>query len=139
MEARQQILSGITQWVSTKVDELASDNILLTLGSRTIKRVIVDMIDNNLSMDLIGPLMSNHGVVDAELMANEIIPALRVMPKTKIPIYGSMYATVGEGVISVYLPDNNTINTLMKGITALHFKEEDITELAQYINNAKNQ
>ena len=131
---REQVMNGISRWIDLKVDELAVDNIWLALGSNTIKRVLVNLIDDNLPMDMIKPLLSNRGVLDAQLLANEINTALKAMPQTKLPISGDMYAVVGEGNISIYLPSNGLIDTLMKGVSVIHFRESDINELAKLIN-----
>ena len=133
---REQIMKGVSQWIDLKVDELAVDNIWLALGGNTIKRVLVNLIDDNLPMDIIKPLLSNHGVLDAQLLADEINQALKAMPQTKLPITDDMYAVVGEGNISIYLPSNGLVNTLMKGVSVIHFRESDINELAQLINES---
>lgn len=133
---REQIMKGVSQWIDLKVDELAVDNIWLALGGNTIKRVLVNLIDDNLPMGIIKPLLSNHGVLDAKLFADELITALRNTPQTKLPISGDMYAVVGEGNISIYLPSNGLIDTLMKGVSVIHFRESDINELAQLINES---
>ena len=133
---REQIMKGVSQWIDLKVDELAVDNIWLALGGNTIKRVLVNLIDDNLPMDIIKPLLSNHGVLDAQLLADEINQALKAMPQTKLPITENMYAVVGEGNISIYLPSNGFIDTIMKGVSVIHFRESDINELAQLINES---
>lgn len=133
---REQIMKGVSQWIDLKVDELAVDNIWLALGGNTIKRVLINLIDDNLPMDIIKPLLSNHGVLDAQLLADEINQALKAMPQTKLPITDDMYAVVGEGNISIYLPSNGLVNTLMKGVSVIHFRESDINELAQLINES---
>ena len=133
---REQIMKGITKWIDLKVDELAVDNIWLALGSNTIKRVLVNLIDDNLPMDIIKPMLSNHGVLDAQLLADEINQALKAMPQTKLPITDGMYAVVGEGNISIYLPSNGLVDTFMKGVSVIHFRESDINELAQLINES---
>lgn len=133
---KERIMRGISQWVSLKIDELAKDNIWLALGNNTLTRVIVNIIDDNMPMNIIQPLLSNRGVLDAQLLADEINSALKSMPKTKLPITEGIYAVIGEGTISVYLPSNNLINTLMNGISVIHFNESDINELAQLINES---
>jgi hypothetical protein len=133
---REQIMKGVSQWIDLKVDELAVDNIWLALGGNTIKRVLVNLIDDNLPMGIIKPLLSNHGALDAKLLADELNTALRNMPQTKLPITDSMYAVIGEGNISIYLPSNGFIDTVMKGVSVIHFRESDINELAQLINES---
>lgn len=133
---REQIMKGISRWIDLKVNELAVDNIWLALGGNTIKRVLINIIDDNLPMEIIKPLLSNHGALDAKLLANELNTALRNMPQTKLPITESIHAVIGEGNISIYLPSNGFVDTLMKGISVIHFRESDINELAQLINES---
>ena len=133
---REQIMKGVSRWIDLKVDELAVDNIWFALGGNTIKRVLVNLIDDNLPMGIIKPLLSNHGALDAKLLADELNTALRNMPQTRLPITDSMYAVIGEGNISIYLPSNGFIDTVMKGVSVIHFRESDINELAQLINES---
>ena len=58
MTTNEQIIKGISDWVSLKIDELSSDNIWLALAANPIKRVAGEYISKILPMDLMGLLFS---------------------------------------------------------------------------------
>lgn len=134
---KEQIMAGISKWIDKKVDELAADSLYLTLGSNTIKRVLHNLADDYLPEDMLKPLLSNHGVVDANVLADEINATLRNMEQKTISIGGGFAVALGDGVVSIKLPDTPFVSGLMNGIKSINFREEDINELARYINESK--
>lgn len=138
MDKREQIFKGINKWISAKVDELVGDNVWLALASKTIKRTASELIEGLLPMDMLIPILSNRGVIDAEVVADELIEALNNIPEYTQD-FGAVAVHLSRGVVKVELPSNGVVSSLLKGNNVLKFTEDDIKELARYINEAKNE
>lgn len=138
MEIREQVLTGLSKWISGKVDELAVDNIWLAIGNKTIIRVLNNMAEDYISLGLINSLLVNQGVLDADILANEIISSLDGMTEQEMDIGCGISLTLGNGVIAIHLPDSGFIGSIMQGVSTINLRSEDIKELARYINESKN-
>lgn len=138
MDKREQIFKGINKWISAKVDELVGDNVWLALASKTIKRTASELIEGILPMDMLIPILSNRGVIDAEVVADELIEALNNIPDYTQD-FGAVAVHLSRGVVKVELPSNGVVSSLLNGNNVLKFTEDDIKELARYINEAKNE
>lgn len=136
MDKREQIFKGINKWISAKVDELVGDNVWLALASKTIKRTASELIEGLLPMDMLIPILSNRGVIDAEVVADELIEALNNVPDYTQE-FGVVAVHLSRGVVKVELPSNGVVSSLLKGNNVLKFTEDDIKELARYINVSK--
>ena len=136
MDNREQIFKGINKWISAKVDELVGDNVWLALASKTIKRTASELIEGLLPMDMLIPILSNRGVIDAEVVADELIEALNNVPDYTQE-FGVVAVHLSRGVVKVELPSNGVVSSLLKGNNVLKFTEDDIKELARYINVSK--
>lgn len=139
MEKSEQILKGISKWIGSKVDELVGDNIWLALISQTVKRTASEFIESILPTDMLIPVLSNHGVVDADVVAEELIEALNNVPDYTQEFKGGIAIHLAKGVIKVELPSNGLLSSIMQGNNVLKFYEDDIRELAKCINEAKNE
>lgn len=137
MDKREQILKGMEKWIGVKVDELIEDNVWLALMSKTIKRTAFEFVEGILPVDMLIPVMSNHGVIDAEIVANELIEALDNVPDFSQELAGGIVIHLSKGVVKVELPSNGLISGILQGRNVLKFHEDDIRELAQYINENK--
>ena len=138
MDKREQIFKGINKWIGVKVDELVGDNVWLALASKTIKRTASELIEGILPMDMLIPILSNRGVIDAEVVADELIEALNNVPDYTQD-FGAVAVHLSRGVVKIELPSNGVVSSLLKGNNVLKFTEDDIKELARYINEAKNE
>lgn len=138
MDKREQVLKGMEKWIGAKVDELIGDNVWLALMSKTIKRTAFELIDGLLPMDMLIPVLSNHGVIDADIVADELIEALDNVPDFTQEFKGGIAVHLSKGVIKIELPSNGLLTSLLNGDNVFNFREGDIKELAQYINEAKN-
>ena len=137
MTTNEQIIKGISDWVSLKIDELSSDNIWLALAANPIKRVAGEYISKILPMDLMGLLFSSNGILDADVFANEIISSINNAPEITQEFEGGYSVTIKDGAISFIMPDNGITKAFLKGHNVINFREEDIRELAKCINNTK--
>lgn len=138
MDKREQILKGISKWIDSKVDELAGNNILMALAANPIKRVGKEWLRTVIPIDMLELLLSNHGVIDAQILANEVIEAINNAPIVEKEFNGIMLR-LKDRVISVELPSNSIVKGLLNGDNVLNFRESDIRELAQFINESKNE
>ena len=118
------------------MDELVGDNVWLALASKTIKRTASELIEGLLPMDMLIPILSNRGVIDAEVVADELIEALNNVPDYTQE-FGVVAVHLSRGVVKVELPSNGVVSSLLKGNNVLKFTEDDIKELARYINVSK--
>lgn len=137
MTTNEQIIKGISEWVSAKIDELSGTNIWLALAANPIKRVVGEYIGKILPMDIAGLLLCNNGVLDADVFANEVISAVNNAPEITQDFGGGYSLSIKEGAISFVMPDNGITKTLLGGHNVINFREEDIRELAKCINNQK--
>lgn len=137
MTTNEQIIKGISEWISAKIDELSGTNIWLALAANPIKRVVGEYIGKILPMDIAGLLLCNNGVLDADVFANEVISAVNNAPEITQDFGGGYSLTIKEGAISLVMPDNGITKTLLGGHNVINFREEDIRELAKCINNQK--
>lgn len=134
MDKREQILQGISKWIDSKVDDLTRGNIWMALASNTIKRVANEFIETIVPIDVLVLMLSNRGVIDADIFADELVSAINNAQDVKQE-YGGVLLRINNGVISVELPSNSIVKGLLNGNNVLNFREADIRELAQYINN----
>ena len=139
MDKREQIYKGMNKWIGSKVDELIGDNIWLALMSQTIKRTVSEFIESILPVDMLIPVLSNHGVIDADIVADELIEALNNAPDYTQEFKGGIAIHLSKGVIKVELPSNGLLSSILQGNNVFKFYEDDIRELARYINEAKNE
>lgn len=139
MDKREQIYKGISKWIGSKVDDIVGDNIWLALMSQTIKRTASEFVEGVLPMDMLVPILSNHGVIDADVVAEELIDALNNVPDYTQELKGGITIHLTKGVIKVELPSNGLLSSILQGHNVLKFHEDDIRELAMYINEAKGE
>lgn len=137
MTTNEQIIKGVSEWISAKIDELSGTNIWLALAANPIKRVVGEYIGKILPMDLAGLLLCNNGVLDADVFANEVISAVNNAPEITQDFGGGYSLSIKEGAISFAMPDNGITKALLGGHNVINFREEDIRELAKCINNQK--
>lgn len=136
MGTSEQILKGINEWISYKVDELVGSNILMALMSETIKRVAYQFVETAIHPNLLELVFCNHKVVDADVFAGELVRALESAPDYHQEFKG-VEIHLSRGIVKFELPSNAIVKALLNGDNVIVLKEPDIRELAQYINNAK--
>ena len=127
---KEQVIKGINNWVSFKIDEIAEDNILLTLTSGVLKNGAKNIV-SSWDMGMILPFITKGGVVDAHFATDEIVKSLNAITPKEVKIKG-IPMTIGGGYIKINLPDS--LGDLI-GVNVLSFKETDINDLANRINN----
>lgn len=138
MNNKTQILTGINAWMEAKVDELAAGNVWMAIAANTIKRVASDVVEAYLPMDVLEMALANHGVVDANILADEFIASLDNVDNVSTELAGGIVVSLTPGTIRLELPSNGAVKALLGGDNVINFRAEDIKELAQFINNAKN-
>lgn len=139
MDKNEQIYKGMSKWISSKVDDLIGDNIWLALMSQTIKRTASEFVGSILPVDMLVPMLSNHGIIDADIVAEELIEALNNVPEYSQEFKGGIVLFLSKGEIKVELPSNGLLSKVLQGNNVLKFHEDDIRELAKYINESKNE
>lgn len=139
MTNTEQIYKGINSWINHKVDELIGENIWMALASGTIKRVANEFVDSMIPSNVLELMLSNHGVIDADIFAQEMIGALNNVPDMTQDLGAGIALHLSKGTVSIELPSNSIVKALLNGDNVINFREPDIRELAQYINQAKNE
>lgn len=137
MNNKTQILSGITDWIEAKVDQLSAGNIWMAIASNTIKRIASEVVEAYLPMDILEMAMLNHGVVDANILADEVISSLNNVDDVSVEIKGGVMLHLSRGMVQLELPSVSAVKALLGGDNVINLRAEDIRELAQYINKAK--
>ena len=138
MNNKTQILTGINAWMEAKIDQLAAGNVWMAMASNTVKRVASEAIETYLPMDVVEMALANHEVVDANILADEFIASLDAVDNVNTELAGGIVIRLRPGVVQIDFPSNGAIKALLGGDNVINFRAEDIRELAQYINNAKN-
>lgn len=138
MSNSDQILKGINIWIESKVDELACNSIIMCLMHETIKRAAGQVVEAIVPVKMLELVFCNHGVIDADLFANEITRALNKAPEISEE-YNGIVVNLKQGIIQIELPDTSTVRSILKGHNVINLRESDIKELAQCINDVKNQ
>lgn len=139
MTNSEQIYKGIEHWINHKVDELIGENVWMALASGTIKRVANEFVNTMVPSNMLELMLSNHGVIDAEIFAQEMISALNNVPEMTQELGAGIVLHLSKGTVSIELPSNSIVKALLNGDNVINFREPDIRELAQYINQAKNE
>ena len=138
MNNKTQILTGINAWMEAKVDELATGNVWMAMAANTVKRIASEAIEAYLPMDVLEMALANHGVVDANILADEFIASLDNVRDVSTELAGGIIIRLNPGVVQIDFPSGGAIQALLGGNNVINFRADDIRELAQYINNAKN-
>lgn len=138
MSNKDIIYKGVNAWISAKIDELAVNNIWLTLAARTIKRTAAEAIERVIPVDVIELLFTNHGIVDADIVAEELIEAINNAPDYAHE-FGSVTIRIKSGLIQIEFPSTGIIKSMLNGNNVINFRESDIKELAQHINEIKGE
>lgn len=138
MNNKTQILTGINAWMEAKVDELAAGNVWMAMAANTVKRIASEAIEAYLPMDVLEMALANHGVVDANILADEFIASLDNVRDVSTELAGGIIIRLNSGVVQIDFPSGGAIQALLGGNNVINFRADDIRELAQYINNAKN-
>lgn len=139
MTNSEQIYKGINSWINHKVDELIGENVWMALASGTIKRVANEFVNTMVPSNMLELMLSNHGVIDADVFAQEMIGALNNVPEMTQELGAGIALRLSKGTVSIELPSNSVVKALLNGDNVINFREPDIRELAQYINQAKNE
>ena len=127
---KEQVINGINKWISLRVDELAMDNVLLTLTSGAVKNGFYNMV-SNVDMSKVLPFITKDGILDAHIITDEIIKSISALSPKEVKIKGVAF-TVGNGVVRFKL--DNWIGELL-GIDSISITANDIDELAKLIND----
>lgn len=127
---KEQVINGINKWISLKVDELAMDNVMMTIASGAIKNGLKSMI-SNVDMSKVIPFITRDGILDAHIITDEISKSISALSPREVKVKGVSFM-VGNGAIRFKL--DGWLGDLM-GIDAISINSTDLDELAKLINN----
>lgn len=135
---KEQLISGTKEWAFGLIDKIAPNNVLFSLMSSTIKRGVGNMIEKYVNYDIIKPFLVNtNGEVDIVATLEEILQSLRVMPLKQYSFSGGWKVEIGEGAISLHIPQNELLGVITDNLKTLRITEKDIMELGEIINKQR--
>lgn len=129
---KQQVINGLNKWVSSRIDELAVDNVLLSIASGAMKVGVKNMI-SNIDMSMVLPFITKDGIIDAHIVTDEITKSINAITPKEVRIKG-IPLIVGNGMIKFQLPEKNWIGDFL-GVSSISLTANDLDELANMINN----
>lgn len=135
---KEQIINGAKEWAFGLVDKIAPNNVLFALMSSTIKRGVGNMIEKYANYDIIEPfLINSNGEIDVPATLEEILQSLRIMPIKQFSFSGGWSVEIGEGAISLHIPQNELLGVMTDNLKTLRITEKDIMELGEIINKQR--
>jgi hypothetical protein len=132
---KEQLINGVKEWAFGLIDKIAPNNVLFALLNSTIKRGVGNMIEKYANYELLEPfLINSNGEVDVVATLDEILQSLRIMPIKQFSFSGGWSVEIGEGAISLHIPQNEIMGVITDNLKTVRITEKDIMELGEIIN-----
>lgn len=132
---KEQLINGVKEWAFGLIDKIAPNNVLFALLNSTIKRGVGNMIEKYANYEMLEPfLINSNGEVDVVATLDEILQSLRIMPIKQFSFSGGWSVEIGEGAISLHIPQNEIMGAITDNLKTVRITERDIMELGEIIN-----
>lgn len=131
---KEKFLSSIDMWLESRIDDMLTDNPALRIPSVYIKRgchnilhkykdKVGDGIDNATLF-----LADEDGNIDTNTLFSDAMELFKGMDKTTFDM-GILKGAIGEGKVSIELPENIFTNIIFGNNKTITFDEDDFLEL----------
>lgn len=131
---KEKFLGSIDTWLKERIDDMVSDNPVLTLPSVYIKRGchnILNKYKGKISEGIDNAALffaDEEGNINIDSLFKDAMELFGTMEKTSFDM-GILKGFIGEGKVAITLPDNIFMNIIFGSKKTLTFGEEDFMEL----------
>ena len=133
-ELKEKLLTSLDLWADARIDDMIKGNPSLAIPSVYMKRAAHNIVCRNKEKweekidDLSLFVADENGVVDAESVFEDAMQILKAMEKKPFDI-GLLHGTIGEGCISIDMPDGIISALLFGSNKSIAITTDDIAEL----------
>lgn len=133
-ELKERLAPSIEKWIDARIDDMIKGNPSLAIPSVYMKRAAHNIVSRNKEkweekIDNLSLFIANEdGVVDAESVFEDAMQILKTMEKKPFDI-GLLHGTIGEGCISIDMPDGVISALLFGSNKSIAITTDDIAEL----------
>ena len=133
-ELKERLAPSIEKWIDARIDDMIKGNPSLAIPSVYMKRAAHNIVSRNKEkweekIDNLSLFIANEdGVVDAESVFEDAMQILKTMEKKPFDI-GFLHGTIGEGCISIDMPDGVISALLFGSNKSIAITIDDIAEL----------
>lgn len=133
-ELKGRLAPSIEKWIDARIDDMIKGNPSLAIPSVYMKRAAHNIVSRNKEkweekIDNLSLFIANEdGVVDAESVFEDAMQILKTIEKKPFDI-GFLHGTIGEGCISIDMPDGVISALLFGSNKSIAITIDDIAEL----------
>lgn len=138
MDLKDKILRSIELWADERIDDMVSENPKLSIPSAYIKRASHNLVAKNKEkwskqLDILALFVADEdGNVNADTIFEDLSKMLKSMEQTKYD-FGSLHGSIGNGVVTIDLPDNLLTILFFGSNKSIQFTTDDLTEMKSLI------
>lgn len=131
---KEKIMSSVDLWADARIDDMVKGNPMLAIPSVYMKRAAHNIIAKN--KDKWGEQIDNaslfiadeNGVIDAGTVFDDMMQMLKSIEDYHFDV-GFIHGHIGNGMVSIDLPDNIAISLLFGSKRSINITAEDFAEL----------
>lgn len=137
-DLKDRILQSIELWADARIDDMVSVNQKLSIPSAYIKRAAHNIIAKNKDylskqIDVLTLFVADEdGNVNADTIFEDLSKMLKSMECTMYN-FGLVQGTVGDGFVSIDLPDNVLTTIFFGSNKTIQFTTDDLMEMKSLI------
>lgn len=138
IELKEKLLQSIELWAEARIDEMVRGNQKLAIPSIYIKRASHNVIAKNKEkwsqqIDLLTLFIADeNGDVNTDTVFEDLSKMLWGMDVTKYD-FGIIHGSIGNGVVSIDLPDNMLTTIFFGNNKTIRFTTDDLMEMKSLI------
>lgn len=131
---KERLAPSIETWIDARIDDMIKGNPSLAIPSVYMKRAAHNIVCRNKEeweekIDKLSLFVADeNGVVDAESVFDDAMQILKAMEKKPFDI-GVLHGTIGDGCISIDMPDGIISALLFGSNKSIAITTDDIAEL----------
>lgn len=130
MNAKEQVISTITEWADTHIDTIVEANPRMAILAPRLKQGLFNYLhqkENILDKGLLF-ITDKDGKLDVGDFFEEAVKMFDEMPIQSKKFFG-LDVNIGRGAIEAKMPDNFFVNMLMGSTGSIKFTSADFMEL----------
>lgn len=138
MELKEKLPDAILHWADERIDDAARQNAALAIPGVYMKRAAHNMV--GLYKDKLDGMLDDAGLfladgqgnINAQTVADDAVALLSALPESDFTV-GSLCGTVGNGKLTIAMPENVITNILFGSKKTLVFGADDLLKLRDAI------
>lgn len=137
---KEKLMSSIDLWADAQIDDMVKGNPMLAIPSVYIKRAAHNIIAKNKGkwseqIDNAALFIADeNGIVDAGTVFDDMMQMLKAIDDYQFDI-GIIHGHIGDGMISIDLPDNIAMTLLFGSKRSINITTEDFAELRSLLTD----